>query len=117
MDIDLNQALVADSQVSIHINPSPVIPEEEIWVTVSLNEHNTDAIIATSGYIEGINMYMGRTPILWDETQGHTIQGRFMLGSCSEPVMQWRMLIAVTLESGEKIQRIAEFSSASETAI
>lgn len=115
--IDLNQALVSDSQVSIHMNPIPAIPEEEIWVTLSLKEHHTDTIIATTGYVEGINMYMGRTPILWEKAKGQSVRGRFMFGSCSEPVMQWRMLIELTLESGGKIQRIAEFSSMTEAAI
>ncbi|BDX06545.1 hypothetical protein MACH26_20660 [Planctobacterium marinum] len=96
------------------ISPWPVLVEEEITLLFTLSMSEKQKIESISARVEGVNMNMGVIPVIWSEadTSGQTI-GSFMLGSCSEPVMRWQLILDVRLTSGKKIQRIAEFSSRS----
>lgn len=82
---------------SIYIDEQPIVAtfsrepqaEEEISVHFSL----APAYQIESVWIEGTNMYMGKIPVLVEETQPGEWSGWFMLGSCSEPQMHWQMLL------------------------
>lgn len=110
-DFELNQAFILEQEFRLDISPWPVAVEEEI--TLLLTPLLTDDTIeAVSARVEGVNMNMGRIPVIWwKQPKTGDYKGHFMLGSCSEPKMQWRLVVDVQLQSGKKIQRLAEFSS------
>lgn len=68
------------------------IPEESITVSISL----PDGESIESGWIEGMNMYMGKIPVLLEQKGQGEVAGWFMLGSCSEPVMKWQLRLNIT---------------------
>ncbi|OFC72189.1 hypothetical protein BFC18_04330 [Alteromonas confluentis] len=71
----------------------PVV-EESITVNLSLPLSKQ----VQSIWIEGVNMYMGKIPVLAEQQDNGDWSGWFMLGSCSEPTMRWKMLIHVENE-------------------
>lgn len=67
----------------------PLQPEEPLDITVNLPAE----LAIKQARIEGVNMYMGVIPVLLTEQNDGVWSGWFMLGSCSEPQMQWQLLI------------------------
>ncbi len=65
------------------------MPEAEESVTVKLFVPEGEEI--ESAWIEGVNMYMGKIPVLLDNDGRGKWSGWFMLGSCREPVMKWQL--------------------------
>lgn len=65
--------------------------EEEVTISFVLPPH----INITSVWIEGVNMYMGKIPVLVEHKGQGVWSGWFMLGSCTEPSMQWRMIVNI----------------------
>lgn len=67
--------------------------EEEISLEITINKELT----FDKAWVQGVNMYMGKTPIIIEsqETQGmykiHT--GVLFLGACSEPKMRWQLIV------------------------
>lgn len=70
-----------------------ITPEVEESVTVSLSAPQSKEI--ESAWIEGVNMYMGKIPVLLDSDGKGKWSGWFMLGSCSEPVMKWQLRLNI----------------------
>ncbi|MCU7554125.1 hypothetical protein OCL06_05905 [Alteromonas sp. ASW11-19] len=70
---------------------TPVATEESVTVAFTLPSH----ISLQSVWIEGENMYMGQIPVLVENESENSWSGWFMLGSCSEPVMRWKMLVNI----------------------
>ena len=83
---------------------APPIAEDSITLTFSL----PPSVDVESVWIEGVNMYMGKIPVLMSQTGPGHWEGWFMLGSCSEPVMRWRMLINI---KGRQAPAILYFTS------
>lgn len=117
-DIDVHQTLLLDSEISVAISPIPVVPEEELTVAVRLiNKQLSGQIHQLDAWVEGVNMFMGKSPVIWQQDPEQTAAekdlyiGSFMLGSCSEPQMQWQLILVMQLKSGEKLQRVLQFSS------
>ena len=69
------------------------IPEAEESIIVNFSLPFSQQI--ESVWIEGVNMYMGKVPVLAERIKEGSWSGWFMLGSCSEPQMRWKMLIHV----------------------
>ena len=69
------------------------MPEAEESVTVKLLVPAGEVI--ESAWIEGVNMYMGKIPVLLDNDGEGEWSGWFMLGSCSEPVMKWQLRLNI----------------------
>ena len=69
------------------------MPEAEESVTVKLLVPEGEEI--ESAWIEGLNMYMGKIPVLLDNNGKGEWSGWFMLGSCSEPVMKWQLRLNI----------------------
>ena len=69
------------------------MPEAEESVTVKLLVPEGEEI--ESAWIEGVNMYMGKIPVLLDNDGEGEWSGWFMLGSCSEPVMKWQLRLNI----------------------
>ncbi len=83
--------LSIDDELAVARFSETPIPEESITLSVRLPEGKA----IESAWIEGVNMYMGKIPVMFDETDGGEWQGWFMLGSCSEPVMTWQLRINI----------------------
>ena len=66
-------------------------PEESVTVKLIIPEGKN----IESAWIEGVNMYMGKIPVLLDSDGKGKWSGWFMLGSCSEPVMKWQLRLNV----------------------
>ena len=65
------------------------MPEPEESVTLKIIVPEDQEI--ESAWIEGVNMYMGKVPVLLENDGKGAWSGWFMLGACSEPVMKWQL--------------------------
>lgn len=66
--------------------------EEELLVTFDISTGNT----IKQAWIEGANMYMGKTPVIFEQIGPNKInQGLTFLGSCTQAHMEWHMFIEV----------------------
>ena len=67
--------------------------EEEILINIIIPKNTT----IKNMWVQGINMYMGKTAIISDNVYVQDTQkvynARLFLGSCSEPAMKWQMII------------------------
>ena len=66
-------------------------PEESVTLKILIPENQE----IESAWIEGVNMYMGKIPVLLDNDGQGKWSGWFMLGSCSEPVMKWQLRLNI----------------------
>lgn len=48
-----------------------------------------------SAWIEGVNMYMGKVPVLLENKNNGKWSGWFMLGSCNESTMKWQLRLNI----------------------
>lgn len=91
------QCNFVNSQCRLLLEQKPVVatfdtaPTPEESVTLSLSLPPGEEI--ESAWIEGVNMYMGKVPVLIEPDEAGLWQGWFMLGSCSQPLMQWQMTL------------------------
>ncbi len=67
------------------------IAEESITLSLSLPANSK----VESAWIEGINMYMGKIPVLLESKANGEWEGWFMLGSCGEPIMKWQLRLNI----------------------
>jgi hypothetical protein len=68
---------------------SPLRIEEEIHVEF----HFPAGVTPEMAWVEGVNMYMGKIPLFLTSSTDNSYTGWFMLGFCSEPKMQWRLML------------------------
>lgn len=93
------QCNFVNSQCRFLLDQKPVVaafdavpaPEESVTLTLSLPTGEA----VERAWIEGVNMYMGKVPVLMEPDGTGAWHGWFMLGSCSEPMMQWRMTLTL----------------------
>lgn len=83
--------LLIDEKLAIASFSTMPEPEESVTVKLIIPEGNN----IESAWIEGVNMYMGKIPVLLDTDGEGKWSGWFMLGSCSEPVMKWQLRLNV----------------------
>lgn len=94
-----NQCEFVNLDCSITLNNNSISaafekqPEAEESITVNFSLPLSKQV--QSVWIEGVNMYMGKIPVLVEQQDSGVWSGWFMLGSCSEPMMRWKMLIHV----------------------
>lgn len=69
-------------------------------------DENKVEIIAISGYLEGINMYMGKIPLFFNSRAENFIAD-VMVGSCSEENMKWRLLFTIKYELNNELFEIS----------
>ncbi|AGP78173.1 hypothetical protein [Alteromonas mediterranea] len=80
-----------DGEVAIATFSTMPEPEESVTLKILIPENQE----IESAWIEGINMYMGKIPVLLDNDGQGKWSGWFMLGSCSEPVMKWQLRLNI----------------------
>ncbi|GLR70051.1 hypothetical protein [Agaribacter marinus] len=69
----------------------PPISEEELALQFSIPAGYALGTVQ----IEGINMYMGKTPVLFEDTRRPAL-GVTFLGACNLDEMQWKMTFKLT---------------------
>lgn len=93
--------VVDQSSLEVEFLQTPISEEE---LTLKFKTNNGLKIVNV--WIEGVNMYMGKTPVLFetDENIGITF-----LGSCNLAEMKWRLNIEVQNKKGEILKDSAFF--------
>ena len=76
-----------DGELAIATFSTMPEPEESVTLKILIPENQE----IESAWIEGVNMYMGKIPVLLDNNADGVWSGWFMLGGCSEPVMKWQL--------------------------
>jgi hypothetical protein len=71
---------------------SPIVTEEEILLSIDMPQE----LKLTKAWIEGANMFMGKTPVIKEENDYVTF-----LGSCNLAKMQWRLNLYVENRNGQ----------------
>lgn len=84
------------SSISVSFSYEPARIEEMMQVKISsLGDEIVEEV-----WVEGINMYMGRIPVVAIKADNIWV-GEFFLGSCSEPKMQWQLVVKLRSEAGD----------------
>jgi len=65
------------------------IPEEEIRLVIRSNSQFT----LTSAWVEGMNMYMGKSPVIAETVTPTEVEGIIFLGSCNLETMEWQITL------------------------
>lgn len=88
------------AKFNIKFESFPVLLEEEISASI----HLKSGWKLKKGWVEGVNMYMGKTPLIIESMNRDLDEYNilFFLGSCSEPNMHWRMVTEWYLPNSEK---------------
>lgn len=98
------EVLKEDLTLSLEFGQTP-IPEEEITLDISIS----DAYFISNAWVEGVNMYMGKSPIVFENSSKPT-QGLMFLGSCNLDQMQWHLHLLVTKKgTATEIQFVVPF--------
>ncbi|MFT5712214.1 MAG: hypothetical protein ACI9DQ_000617 [Glaciecola sp.] len=71
---------------------SPIVTEEEILLSIDMPQE----LKLTKAWVEGANMFMGKTPIIKEELAYVTF-----LGSCNLAKMQWRLNLHIENQNGQ----------------
>lgn len=95
---------------SLLVQPAAIPVETPLTLTFSAAE----ALVAVSGNVTGISMYMGRIPLVFtaeDENLGQW-QAVMLLGACSDPQMQWQLDLKLTYADGrtETVRQVFQSS-------
>lgn len=91
---------------------SPPEVEEELSLVLTY----PDSYALAEAWVQGVNMYMGRSAVLLDANRrqnGKIIsQGVLFLGACSEKNMKWQLVtIFVKNTSGQKLKLFYNFET------
>lgn len=78
------------TRLNVEFKDFPIKVEEEVWAKIYLDS----GWKLKRGWIEGVNMYMGKTPLLIEaeSEEKNEYEVIFFLGSCTEPQMHWRLV-------------------------
>jgi hypothetical protein len=79
---------------------SDIVVEEELFLEFDLPQD----LRLENAWIEGVNMFMGKTPVM---KEGETYLT--FLGSCNLETMKWRLVFTVTNKNGQAFTRSAIF--------
>jgi hypothetical protein len=97
---------VFDSQLSVKFEQVPQT-EEELYLNVDLGR----GLSVEQAWIEGVNMYMGKTPVLFEDPT-HPSRAVTFLGSCNLTEMQWRLHLKIKKDGSEELSSLSvEFST------
>ncbi len=85
----------ADITLTLTPGHAPV----ETPLTLSLT---ADGLAAVTGELSGVTMYMGIVPLRFSQIAENQWQAEFLLGACSDPDMQWQLVLRLQNKQGEK---------------
>lgn len=85
---DFNVACHYENDLVVSLSQNQITPEMPFQVIVK----STHPLTIYEAYIEGVNMYMGKIPLFFEQNNQQAIADA-MLGVCSEPNMQWQITI------------------------
>lgn len=91
-----SRVLVEDSTLRITLSPELARVESPLLLTLTGSD-----VVAVSGEIVGVSMYMGKVPLIFSHESGNW-QAEFLLGACSDPRMKWQIILTVEFENGKK---------------
>lgn len=82
-------ACTEHEKLQVQFSVFPVEIEEEIYANLAFRK----GWELKKAWVEGVNMYMGKTTAIIQDKQTEKGQANviFFLGSCSEPTMHWRL--------------------------
>lgn len=104
---------VGSGRVEVQFDVEKIVAEQPF--NVSVNYIGSDAIISVTGYMEGVEMFMGKIPVFLErrvisgeivDEQVQTFTGELFVGSCSAQKMTWKMWLTFTTQSNQKISKM-----------
>lgn len=97
---EVSELLLYDNTAGqLSISPASV-PVESL---LRLDYRAVDTVVAMTGEIVGVSMYMGRIPLTFTAQESlHHWQAELFLGACSDPKMEWRLVLTVQYEDGDE---------------
>jgi hypothetical protein len=97
---------VFEQPFSVTFNQAP-ITEEELFLTFEISTR----LSIEKAWIEGVNMYMGKTPVLFENAK-KLEQAVTFLGSCNLAEMQWLLHVEIKNNATNKVAlRVFTFST------
>lgn len=105
-DLNLGKCtfVYGDNKISVNFL-SPIVTEEEVLLSLELPPN----VKLTEAWIEGLNMFMGKTPVI--EEAGHYVT---FLGSCNLDKMHWQLNMKVEDKNGQVSSYSAVFYTSRE---
>jgi hypothetical protein len=91
------ETLVFKNILRVNFEQKPVA-EEELFLTL----HVGAGLSINNMWIEGVNMYMGKTPVLFENESNSELAVTF-LGSCNLQEMQWILNVEVKNDATEEV--------------
>ncbi|MDP4537407.1 hypothetical protein Q3O60_14535 [Alkalimonas collagenimarina] len=95
---DSELLLYGTTTEQLTISPANV-PVESL---LRLDFQTVDTVVAITGEIIGVSMYMGRIPLHFSELNATHWRAELLLGACSDPAMEWRIIVTVQYASGKE---------------
>ena len=89
LSLEICEILLDGQNFSIEFEQKPVV-EEELYIKFVI----PTGWVIENAWIEGVNMYMGKTPVMF-ESPDNLSQGITFLGSCNLAEMNWIMYVKV----------------------
>ncbi|QOL25040.1 hypothetical protein LP316_12100 [Thalassotalea sp. LPB0316] len=88
------ECLVSSDKYSVRLLTNVEQVSPETLFSVALEIENVAQLTKVSGYLEGVSMYMGKIPLVFNigNSDKQFIANGFV-GSCSEPQMYWRIIV------------------------
>ena len=112
-NIDLTQECVVfsnEQQISVRFLQEIEV-EEELLLTITVAKNTNIKAM----WVQGINMYMGKSAVLTDSVYAQENQkvynARLFLGSCSEPEMRWQLIIQTEDDAQQEHSWFFNFST------
>ena len=93
---------LGENTFDIVFDKTKLTPEQPF--TLYLRSQNGFSQNNFFGYLEGVNMYMGKIPLFFELTQSkNQLKATSMFGSCSEKQMIWRLWVVETKVGSEQV--------------
>jgi hypothetical protein len=97
--------LLDDAGMQLLLTPAAAPVETPLMLILSAEQ-----VIAVTGELNGVSMYMGRIPLQFTLHNGQW-QAEFFLGACSDPAMLWQVQLEMEFADGEKRSLKQQFHS------
>lgn len=101
---------VEGGRIDVLFDVSKVVAEQAFNMSVRYTGNKT--INTVNGYMEGVEMYMGKIPLFFESTatspsldntiKTQVFQGEVLVGSCSAKTMTWKIWLSLT-DSDNKV--------------